>query len=254
MAYSQLLPGQLARNVRTVYWVEELEKAGYTYWDFCEYCDSQNFPIAVSCVHDQDVYNAQDVRDWIKRHSDKKHYSYITSDLAELEKIAPKVGDRKKSHIHFGCQLPGRHTGAWFSEQFADFLPIQPTRWQRILSWDGTVRYFAHLDSPDKYQYPSASVQSFGGADISALISKDGEKRTRTLMFIKKEIYEHNFQYFHELDRWAYQTGDMDTINMVAGRSSYFASIFSSKRQQKQDKRQAKMDKKLAEKEASGTA
>lgn len=243
MAYNQLRRGQLARNVTCVYFVEELEKYGKTYWDFLEYCDSLHFPVVVSPIHDEDEYTAQDVRDWINRHSDKHHYSYITSDLEELEKVAPKVGDKKKAHIHFAIKLDGRHNGAFFSEQFEGFIPIPDTRWQRVISWDGTCRYFAHMDSPDKYQYSSMDIQAFGGADLSMLVNQDKVNRTKTLMFIKKEMYDHGFKYFHELDKWAYSTGDVDVINMVAGRSSYFASIFASVRHQRQDKRQERLDK-----------
>lgn len=239
MAFNSMLrPGQLARNVMTVYFTEELEKAGKTYWDFLEYCDGLHITLVVSPIHNMDEYTAEDVRQWIKRHSDKDHYSFITDDLEELDKVAPKVGDKKKGHIHFALKLDGRQNGKAFSDLFADFIPIPPTRWQRVIKWDSAIRYFAHMDSPDKYQYSSMEIQGFGGVDLSMLSNVDKISRTKTLMFIKKEMYEHKFEYFHQLDRWAYQTGDIDVINMVAGRSSYFVGLFSSIRHERNDKRE----------------
>lgn len=238
-----MLRNLTARNVGTVYFIEELERAGKTYWDFLEYCDGLKCPIVVSPVHDSDEYTPEDVRQWLDRHSDKDHYSYITDDMEELEKVAPHVGDRKKAHVHFALKMDGRRNGKWYSGLFEEFVPIPSTRWQRVLNWDSYIRYFAHMDSPDKYQYSSMAIQGFGGVDLSCLAQVDRVTSLKVLNFVKKYMYESQIKYYHQLDRWAYQTGDADIQRCVSGRASYFASLFASMRNERQDKRQRELDK-----------
>lgn len=238
-----LKSNQLARNVMTVYFMEELEKAGKTYWDFLEYCDGLQIPMVVSPVHDKDEYTAEDVRGWVDRHIDPDHYSFISSDIEKVREVAPKVGDKKKAHVHFALKLDGRRNAEYFSSLFDDFIPIPKTRWQVVISWDSAIRYYAHMDTPEKYRYSELDIQGFGGVDLSMLVKVDKQSRIRTLMFVKKEIYKNNFKYFHELDNWCYKTGDAEVINCVTGRSSYFVGLFNSIRQKDADKKLAKKEK-----------
>ena len=146
--FLMLKKGQLARNVAIIIFMEELENAGYTYHEFLAYCDSLHCECAVSPVHDKDEYTAGDVRRWVDRHIDPDHYSFISADIAKVREIAPKVGDKKKAHIHVLIKYPGRNQGKFYSDLFGNILDLPPTRWQKVLNVDSYLRYFAHMDTP----------------------------------------------------------------------------------------------------------
>lgn len=227
---------QSARNVAVIIFMEELEKAGFTYHDFLAFCDGLHCEIAISPVHDKDEYTAEDVRKWIDRHIDPDHYSYISSDIEAVREVAPKVGDCKKSHVHVMIKYSGQNRGQYYSDLFAPILKIPATRWQKVLNVDSYLRYFAHMDSPEKYRYSELEIWGFGGIDMSALIKTDKARRSEVLFLIKQEIYKHDWRYFFQLDKWATSTNDGEIINYVAARSSYFSALFGSMRHYHIDK------------------
>lgn len=253
---SLLLGNGKARNVTVIIWMEELEKIYKTYWDFVAFMQGLNVQAAISPVHDEDTYTAEDVRKWVKRKEKEegtdKLYDAETGELLPIwENVVPKVGDKKKAHVHVVFKFAGVRTGQYLSELMEDFgLEIGRWRWQKVESLDALIRYLVHMDDPDKAQYSPMMIIGCGGIDLSALTQTNTEIRIRTLMTVQKHIEEHKITSYHVLCKWAFATGSTDIVSCVCGRASHFIGYFRSIRDEKaarkaKEKEAAKIAEKL---------
>lgn len=230
-----LLGNGKARNVAIIVWLEELERLGKSYYDFLGFLQGLNIQCVASPLHDRDKYTAEDVRKWVKRKesevgADKLYDSESGELMPEWEKVAPKVGDSKKVHIHVMCKFAGVRTAEYLSTLFADFgLEIGQWRWEKVEHVESMMRYFAHLDQPDKAEYSPFDVVGFGGIDMSCLVRTDTNSRLKTLVEVQGYIKDRNVKNYHTLCDWAFGLRDLEVINCVTGRASYFTGYFKSK-------------------------
>lgn len=84
-------------------------------------------------------------------------------------------GERKKAHYHLVLNYKGYKSFEQIDE-LARLLraPIP----QRVSSLTGAVRYLTHMDNPEKYQYDSSLIETYGGFDLeSCLALSTGDKR-----------------------------------------------------------------------------
>lgn len=225
-----------ARNVTVIIWLEELEKVGSNYWGFVGFLQGLNIQAVVSPLHDSDAYTAEDVRKWVKRKESEvgieKMYDAETGELLPIwSDVMPKVGDAKKAHVHVLLKFAGVRTAEYLSGLFADFgLEIGVWRWQKVEHLEAMIRYFAHMDQPDKHEYAPMDIIGFGGIDLSCVTHQDANSRIRTLMRVQKHIEDHKIRSYHVLSSWAFATRDSDVISCVCGRSSHFIGYFRSVR------------------------
>lgn len=54
----------------------------------------------------------------------------------------------------------------------------------------GSVRYFCHMDNPDKYQYDKNDLKQIGGLDLESLITSESDEE-----LLIKEMYEFIKEY-----------------------------------------------------------
>lgn len=220
-----------ARNVTAMFYPEE---CGKTYGELLEFLDGLTMPCACSPLHDSDVYTAGDVQKWIKRNVSED--GTIPEEV--LKKGIPEVGQAKKVHVHLLLCAPGPWPAEKFKELFSDFCEIG--YFQKVNSVSSLLRYFAHLDSPQKHQYNALDVHGFGGLDLSPLLKIDKVSSIETLLDVMDHIETRKVQYYHSLVGWAISTADIDTICCVTGRASFFANYFKSKTEEKIDKAKKK--------------
>lgn len=213
-----------ARNIALIVWLEELENAERTYGDLLAFLDGLKVPCVCSPLHDKDVYTSEDVRKWYRRHIDPDTGEPTAEDAARM----PRVGDSKKHHVHIMIRFSGPRTPSYCSKLFSDFLLVPEHRWEKVESPDSMLRYFAHLDTPDKPTYNALSVVGFGGIDMSALLKTDSNTRIQVLMDLMARVQELHIHSYAVLVRWVMETGDMEYINCVCGRASYWTGYFRS--------------------------
>lgn len=233
--------GLPCRNVGVILWYDEVcaaaERLGFVDTEgspnaqglLVGFLSGLNVPVALSPLHDKDMYTADDVRKWVDKRIDPDSGYFISEDLEKVRTEAPKVGEVKKWHWHLMLKFKGNKTAANLVELFAPILEIKAFRWRKIEHPDSYLRYLAHMDNEDKHHYPTFDVLLFGGMDGAPLLKRNEAANISKLCEINRVIKKKKFRYFHQLDNWAYETGDMDTIAMVTGRASYFASVFRSK-------------------------
>lgn len=221
--------GEKVRNVVALVYIEDLEKQGHSYYDLLSYLDHRHFKAVVSPLHDRDKFTEEDVSDWCERHIDKK-----TGDVREdcIDR-APYVGKEKKPHCHICILCKGPHPAVWFTNELRECVEIRPTMWEKLIDYDGFVRYCIHKDSPQKAQYSPFEVHSFGGADLSELVKADKQERLGTLRDVYRYVQERNIRSYHALLAAAMNSDDADFINCVCGRAAVWTGYFGSIRQER---------------------
>lgn len=81
-------------------------------------------------------------------------------------------GKPKKPHYHLMLLFDGPQTEKRAKEVFQEVTGAEVPYVEQLNSIPGMARYLCHLDNPEKYQYPKAEVQEFGGARYLELIEK----------------------------------------------------------------------------------
>lgn len=223
-----------ARNVAIIIWKEELDKLGKSYYDYLAFLEGLALLAVASPLHDKDRYTAEDVRKWVKRKENELGvealYNSETGELLPVwSNIVPKVGDRKKAHIHTLIRVPGPRSAQYFCDLFADFgFEIGRWRWEKVEHVDSMIRYFAHLDQPDKAEYSAFDIVGFGGIDLSCLVRNDTNSKLKVLCEVQEQCIKKKINSYHVLCKWAFASRDLDYINCVTGRASYWVGYFNS--------------------------
>lgn len=233
-----LMPGanfDKARNVTCMYYLTEDK----TYGALLEFLDGLQIPAACSPIHDADKYTAEDVNKWVRHHMDEN--GNIPKEV--LEKGIPEVGQAKKKHVHVMLCANGPMTPEYWTRLVEDFFT--PGYWQKVNSVPTLLRYFAHLDSPQKTQYSPLGIHGFGGLDMSPLLKMSKVNNIETILDILDYVIANDVKHYNRLVRWAIGTGDIDTIACVTGRASFFANYFKSAADERAEK--AKKEKELRE-------
>lgn len=247
MANYLLKPGEKARTVTTIVWVEQLEKRWGDHWakHWYGYLADLRCMVACSPLHDKDTYSEEDVRNWVRRHIDPD-----TGEVAtEFTNAQPRVGDAKKAHFHVVLIVKGPQTREDFSAIMLDVVWISPTAWQRVVHLDSMTRYLAHMDNPEKFQYSVFDIQGWGGYNLKPLTIQKSDEYTKAMAFasVMDYIEENDVKYYHHLMKWAKALGDYDIFSCVAGRFGAFVAYFRDVAREKADKEAAKKSREKAE-------
>lgn len=246
-----LQPDEKVRMVTCIIWLEEMShyNADNPLGGLLEYLEGLCMPIACSPLHDQDTYDAEDVRKWIRRHIDPK-----TGEVDEKFLDAmPKVGDQKKAHVHIifesksplpAVAEPGKQS---WTNVFVDYgLKLECYRFERVPHPDSLKRYLCHLDSVDKHRYPVLDIHTFGGIKMGCLLRTDDFVKENTFMFCMNYAIDNKYRYYSQLLHWALKQGDYEVLGCVRGNASTFVSYFNSQRQMREDAAKAKKAKQAA--------
>lgn len=100
-----------------------------------------------------------------KEYLQNEHIPYVCSPLHDKD-VNPD-GEPKKSHWHVLLCFDGVKTYEQVNEITNALCGTIPIPCQ---STKGAVRYFVHLDNPEKYQYNLSDIECYGGIDIHDLL------------------------------------------------------------------------------------
>lgn len=104
---------------------------------------------------------------------DQEHIEWAESPLHDSD-VNPGTGEVKKPHWHIVLAFEGKKS----FEQVRDLLaPINCPIPQRCHALKGAVRYFAHLDNPEKFQYATAAIVGHGGFDVTSALAPTSAQR-----------------------------------------------------------------------------
>lgn len=123
---------------------------------------------------------------------DETHLRWIESPLHDKDMNAD--GEIKKSHYHILLTFDGPVT----EKQVIKLIdPLNTPLPKKVGSACGLVRYMAHLDNPEKYQYSRDEIVGHCGADVESYF----ELTKTSKMSVMKEII--TYIYENKIDNYA---------------------------------------------------
>lgn len=147
---------------------------------------------------------------------DDTHIEWIESPLHNRDLNA--TGEVKKAHYHVLLLFGGVKS----YEQVLEFIkplncPI-PTRCHNARA---LVRYMAHLDNPDKFQYSVSDIKSHGGVDIAELLKPSSSERYCIIKDMLEFIKENGIIEFQDLIDYSFSYHFDDWFPLLCDNSSF---------------------------------
>lgn len=141
------------------------------------------------------------------------------------DKDVNPTGEPKKPHHHVVAMYEGKKSVEQAKEFFESFGGVGC---EVVNSARAYARYLCHLDNPEKAQYNTSDVLSFGGANYSCLIGTMADKNA-TIREIIAYIDENDIDSFYELVMYAvnYKT---EWYDCLLNSGSYFVKEFIKSR------------------------
>lgn len=103
---------------------------------------------------------------------DEYHVEWAESPLHEFD--TNPTGELKKAHWHIALAFDGPKS---YEQVAAMLAPLNGPVPQKCHSLKGAVRYFAHLDNPEKHQYPVSEIVAHGGFDLAGALAPSISER-----------------------------------------------------------------------------
>lgn len=129
---------------------------------------------------------------------DESHIEWIESPLHEFD--TNPTGECKKPHYHVLLLFGGVKS----YDQVCEFIkPLNGPIPQRCHNARAMVRYFAHLDNPDKFQYSVSDIIPHGGVDIAELLKPSTSERYTMIKEMCEYVGANNITDFYELMDYA---------------------------------------------------
>lgn len=120
------------------------------------------------------VYPDSAPEDWIRQLVEYFHVPFCVSPLHDKD-VNP-TGEIKKPHYHVTICFDGPKS--WLNV-------VKITKWLNCavpvdtISLSGSIRYMAHLDNPEKYQYDSSLICGYCGFDVEDCFAPSSGERAR---------------------------------------------------------------------------
>lgn len=125
---------------------------------------------------------------------DEGHIEWVESPLHEYDNNA--TGEVKKAHYHIMLMFGGVKS----YEQVLEFIaPLNVPIPQRCHNAKAMVRYMAHLDNPEKYQYQVADIKAHGGVDLAELLRPSSSERYSIMRDMCDYVRENRITEFQDL-------------------------------------------------------
>lgn len=157
----------------------------------------QQVPFIVSPLHDKD-----------------KDLSEYDGDLVLLS---------KKAHWHVAILCDGNKPLSYFQE-LSD--SVNGTRAWKIQNVRSMLRYFLHLDNPEKYQYPQNELREFGGATFQSYMELEGRQLLAETKKIVRYCKENRITSFVGLVDCLINDGEDDWLYIVSRQCTLFFSSY----------------------------
>jgi len=139
------------------------------------------------------VYPESAPEDWRDR-LDELHVQWAESPLHEFD-VNP-TGEVKKPHYHVALTFEGKKSYDQIVEMIS---PLNATIPQRVHDLRGLVRYFVHLDNPEKHQYDQADIRGHGGFDVAEALRPSSSMRYQLIAEMMTYCRENCVTEFQDL-------------------------------------------------------
>jgi hypothetical protein len=146
---------------------------------------------------------------------------YVISPLHDSDKNGAE--EEKKAHFHVLLLLGGVKS----FEQVQELIkPLNCPIPQRVHSTKSLVRYFLHLDHPDKHQYKKEDLVSYGGVDVADLIRPSSSERYALIADMINFIDDNGMTEFSDIVNYARKNEKETWFPLLCDSASYFVSLY----------------------------
>lgn len=164
--------------------------------------------------------------DWLD-YIESTHVQTCISPIHDRDKNP--TGDDKKSHYHVLVRFESLKSLEQVKEQYQYLNGTIPIICQSVR---GSIRYFCHLDNPEKAQYKVEDIKVLNGFDVSEVNKPTDTQVYKTIKDIVKYIADNNICYYIDLllmtmfddtmpDIWGYTVAHNTTLFSGACSSLY---------------------------------
>ena len=153
---------------------------------------------------------------------DEEHIAWVESPLHDQD-VNPATGELKKAHWHILLSFEGVKS---FEQISAILEPLGCPIPQRCHSTVGAVRYFAHLDNPEKHQYSPSEVKGHGGFDVAAAMQPTSSKRYELISEMLDFVKDQQITELQDLLDYARKSRFDDWFTLLCDSSAYIVNQY----------------------------
>lgn len=138
---------------------------------------------------------------------------------------ADKNGDdtEKKKHIHFILTFQGKKS---FEQVQAYIEPLNTPIPKPVANVRGLVRYFIHLDNPEKAQYKESDIKCHGGFDLSDYLQYSQTVYRNELKKIQQFCIDNDIHEFYQLADIVMEMDDNCWYELVTSKYTMYISQY----------------------------
>lgn len=147
---------------------------------------------------------------------DDLHIQWVESPLHDKDLNAD--GEPKKPHWHILVLFDGKKS---FEQIKAITDSLNAPRPQKVANAKGLVRYMAHLDNPEKVQYPIGDIKPHGGVDIATLLKPSSSDRYALIREMMAFVQDNDIREMEDLLTYAMVERFDDWFPLLCDNSAY---------------------------------
>jgi len=152
---------------------------------------------------------------------DDHHLEWVESPLHNLDLNA--TGEPKKEHYHILILFKGNKT----YEQVLEITnSVNSTIPQQCHNVKSLVRYMAHLDNPEKFQYSQSEIKSHGGVEIADLLKRSASEKYTLISEIIRYLQDNKITEFQDLVDYALAERYDDWFPLLCDGSTIMLSAY----------------------------
>lgn len=147
---------------------------------------------------------------------DEEHIQWVESPLHDKDVNADNTP--KKPHWHI----------LLIYESVKDYTQVveltqkcNATVPQKCNGTKGLVRYMAHIDNPEKYQYSKADIKAHGGVDVAELLKPTSSDRYILIREMSNWIKDNDVSEYEDIWFYAMENRFDDWFPLLCDNSSY---------------------------------
>lgn len=161
------------------------------------------------------VYPESSPEDW-RDILDDLHIPWVESPLHDKDNNAN--GEPKKAHWHILILFEGNKS---YIQVKSITDKLNSTIPQKVASAKGLIRYMAHLDNPDKYQYDKGEIIGHGGIDLIEYLKPTSSTRYQLISEMRQWVQDNNCTEFFMLFDYAAVERFSDWFPLLCDNSAY---------------------------------
>lgn len=147
---------------------------------------------------------------------DDLHIPWVESPLHDKD-VEP-TGELKKAHWHILLMFANKKSYKQAKEISQMLNAPNP---QKCENAKGMVRYFAHMDSPHKYQYDKSGIVSHCGADVSSFLQATKSDRYKLIKEMIQFVRENDVIEMKDLIDYAMESRFEDWFPLLCDNSAF---------------------------------